>query len=134
MADGTIDIAFDGNNFQFALFDDTELPGMRVAQASLEYSSFGAGYMSGPATKQKRMWAISAIIPATQRASLETLYDAWDTERATGSNDAVVTLVDGLLAADTTVYNTVFTEPPTYSTVGRGRTRYLKVSTVLMEL
>lgn len=134
MADGSIDIAYDGHSYSFDKFNGTELPGQRIAQATLNYSALGVGYMTGPAVQQKHMWAISAIIPATDRPTLESLYDAWDAERSTGSNGAIVTLVDGLLGASTVTYNCVITEPPSYSTMGPGRSRYLNVSMVLMEL
>lgn len=133
MADGSIDIAFGSYQYSFNVFTDSTLPGMRQSQATLEYSSFGVGYLSGPAVAQKRMWTISAVIPADERQDLEDLFEAWDSLRATGSKDAVVTLIDGLIASSSTVYNTVFTEPPSYSTY-RGRSRYLIVTTVLMEI
>lgn len=134
MADGTIDIQYDTHSYSFSKFSGTELPGQRIAQATLNYSALGVGYMTGPAVQQKHMWAISAIIPAADRAVLESLYDAWDARRATGANDAVVTLVDGLLGASALEYNCAITEPPSYSTLGPGRSRYLNVSMVLMEL
>ena len=134
MADGTLDISYDVHSFSFDTFNSTELPGQRVSQATLNYSALGVGYMSGPAIQQKKMWAIDATIPASSRAALEALYEAWDLERSTGSYSAVVTLVDGLLAADTTTYDCVITEPPSYSTKGRGRSRYLNVAMVLMEI
>lgn len=134
MADGTIDIQYDIHSYSFDKFSGQELPGQRIAQATLNYSALGAGYLTGPAVQQKHMWAISAIIPSADRAVLETLYDAWDAERASGSNSAVVTLVDGLLGASAVSYDCVITEPPSYSTLGPGRSRYLNVSMVLMEI
>jgi len=141
MADGTLDISFvDTENantlysFSFDTFADETLPGQWISQAAVNYSSYGNAYLTGPAQRQRRMWAVNAVIPATSRASLEALYGAWDAVRATGSGDAFITLVDGLLAADTTEYTCAFSSPPAYSTFGRGRSRYLIVSTVLMEL
>jgi hypothetical protein len=134
MADGSIDIAYSTHSFSFTKFNSTELPQQRVEQASLNYSALGVGYMTGPAISQKKMWAIDAIIESSERDTLEALYAAWDARRATGANDAIVTLVDGLLSSSSTSYNCAITSPPSYSTKGKGRTRYLNVSMALMEL
>lgn len=134
MADGTLDISYSTHSFSFSKFNSNELPGQYIAQATLNYSALGVGYASGPAVPQKRMWAIDAIIKTSEKDTLEALYAAWDARRATGANDAVITLVDGLLGASTTTYDCMITQPPTFSTKGRGRTRYLNVTMALMEL
>lgn len=135
MANGTIDISFQGYTFQFKQFTDNDLPVTTVAQSNLSYSSFGTGYLSGPAVAQKKMWTISAIVARDDIQDLEDLFNAWDSVRATGSDSAYIELVDGLLFSSAAVRNVVFTSPPEYSGLGTGgRTRNLIVSTVLMEI
>lgn len=122
---GNIIIGYDTNTVTFSDFSGDDLPGTVLGQASLEFSQLGLGYAQGPARTQRKIWAIATYATTAQVATLNTIFTAWDSDRATSLNTAVVTVYDDLLREKTgnssiPITNTTafFTTPPTVSLVG----------------
>ena len=129
---GSITISYGSDSVEFTDFSGEDLPGQVLGQASLEFTQIGLGYSLGPARRQRKIWAIAAFATASQIATLNTIFDAWDLARSTSVNNALVSVVDDLLrektgntnipAVSTTAF---FTTPPTVSLVGSSNTLYL---------
>lgn len=128
-----IKVEYDGNDIEFENFTDTQFPRSYMAQASLEFSQLGTAYATGPARKQRKMWSISAIIKRTEVTTLMSLYEAWDSKRAEGSNLATVTLTDYLLLPNGDSYDVFITEPPAISKLGGGSNDHFVATMVMVE-
>jgi len=128
-----IKIEYATYEIEFENFTDTNFPRSYMAQASLEFSQLGTAYASGPARKQRKMWSISSIINRSQISDLSSLYEAWDTKRAEGSNLATVKLTDYLLSESGSVHQVFITEPPSLTKLGAGNNNDFVVVLVLVE-
>ena len=129
---GSITVSYGSDSVEFTDFSGEDLPGQTLGQASLEFTQIGLGYSLGPARRQRKIWAIAAFATPTQVATLNTIFDAWDTARSTSVNNALVNVVDDLLRERTgntsipTVSTTAFfTTPPTIAMVGSSNNIFL---------
>jgi len=129
---GSIVISRGTDAVVFTDFSGDDLPGTVLGQATLEFSQIGLGYAQGPARTQRKIWAIATYATSAQIATLNTIFTAWDTERATSLNTAVVSIYDDLLREKTgnssipiTYTDAFFTTPPTVSLVGRSNEIFL---------
>jgi hypothetical protein len=104
-----------------------------MSQASLEFSQIGTAYASGPARRQRQMWSISSHIRPSKWEEIRSLYEAWDTQRATGSNLAYVTVTDELIGS-AKAYKAFFTEPPALTKIAPSNNRDFIVTFVLVEV
>lgn len=103
-------------NFLFSQFTDGALPRSYVDSAAFTFSGTGAAIISGSASPQKRIWAISSPLPTTEAALFDAMYQAWDADRASGLS-AAVGIIDETFGA-TVNSSAVFSTPPTYSKFG----------------
>ncbi len=103
-------------NFVFSKFIGDELPRSYASSASLEFAVNGTVTMTGPAYKQKRIWAISSPMSNAQAAEFDAMYQAWDTDRGAGLSAAVG--VADTTFGPTVTTSAVFTTAPTYSKFG----------------
>lgn len=117
----------------FTHFADDQLPLAVISQASLEFTQLGLGYATGPARKQRKIWNVSAYVDQTQWSDLLSVFNSWDAQRATGSNTATVTVVDGLLGSSITT-KAFFTDNPTLTKVAPGNNVIFIVNFALTEV
>jgi len=129
---GSITISYGSYSVSFSEFSGEELPSSTLGQATLEFSQVGAGYAQGPARTQRKIWAIATYATSAQIATLNDIFNAWDTARSVSLNIAVVNVTDNLLREATgnssipTITTTAFfTTPPSVSLVGRSNERFL---------
>lgn len=102
-------------NVTFREFLNDELPSNWLSQADLKFSQFGVAYTTGPAKKQRRIWAIAAYADAAKVQSILNVFETWDTSRQT-TGLATVSVEDSLLSeytqADSVLTQAFFTTPP----------------------
>lgn len=138
---GSITVTYGATSVVLTQFSGDDLPSSTLGQANLEFSQIGLGYATGPARRQRKIWAIAAFVDATQIVQLNTIFDAWDTARSTALNTATVSITDNLFNQATgnsgipsTVTNAFFTTPPQYSKVGGSNNQIFLASFGLTEV
>lgn len=138
---GSITVSSGATSVVFTQFSGDDLPSSTLGQANLEFSQIGLGYATGPAKKQRRIWAIAAYVNASQIVQLNTIFEAWDTARSTSLNTATVSITDNLLNQATgnsgipsVTTDVFFTTPPQYSKVGGSNNETFLVSFGLTEV
>jgi len=129
---GSLTISYGSDSVSFTKFSGDDLPGSVLGQANLEFSQIGLGYATGPARTQRKIWAVATYATSAEIVTLNTIFTAWDTDRSTSLNTAVVNVVDDLLSQATgnssipTVTTTAFfTTAPSVSLVGRSNEIFL---------
>lgn len=129
---GSITITYGSDTVSFTEFSGDDLPGTTLGQATLEFSQIGLGYAQGPAKTQRKIWAVATYATSAQVATLNTIFTAWDSARASSLNTAYVAVTDDLLrqktgntSIPTVSTNAFFTTPPTVSLVGRSNEYFL---------
>jgi hypothetical protein len=129
---GSLTISYGSDSVSFTKFSGDDLPGSVLGQANLEFSQIGLGYATGPARTQRKIWAVATYATSAEIVTLNTIFTAWDTDRSTSLNTAVVNVVDNLLSQATgnssipTVTTTAFfTTAPSVSLVGRSNEIFL---------
>lgn len=132
MAAGDLSVNYGATTVTFDQFSGDDLPRAYLGQASLEFSALGAGYGTGPAKKQRRIWSIAAYATTAQVTNLFVIFEAWDTARATGTNTAEVNIQDELFGATVTAKG-FFTDPPKISKLGSGNNKLFLVTFALTE-
>lgn len=130
---GSITLSYGAYSVSFDKFSEDGLPRSYLSQASLNFSQLGVGYASGPVTRQKRIWTISAYITAAQYQSLISLFEAWEDERITGSNLATVSITDTTLGSTVSAAG-FFTTPPELSKLSGGNNTLFLLSAALTEV
>jgi len=103
-----------------------------VDTATLDFSATGTAIQSGSTRSARRIWAVSLLLNKDDAFDLQDLYEAWDTERASGGT-AVVSLTDQITGRNSFTANTVFTEAVNIELVGNGAPLY-RVSFSLTEV
>lgn len=103
-------------NFLFSEFLGSELPRSYFGSSSFSFSGTGAAVISGSASAEKRIWAISSPLPLAEAESFDAMYRAWDADRASGLS-AAVGIIDETFGV-TVNSSAVFSTPPTYSKFG----------------
>lgn len=99
-------------NLSFSDFTDQALPRSYGDSANLGRSANGATILTGPAFRQKYIWAISCIVPTADAESLDLLFRGWDTDRAAGLA-AAVGVLDETFGSPVSS-NTTFSTPPSF--------------------
>ena len=107
-------------SFTFENFTDNALPRTYQANASFSQSANGTSIISGPAYRQKYVWAISALVSTTEATSFDTMFQAWDTDRSNGL--AAACGVSDETFGSTVSSSAVFSTPPSYLRMGPGFT------------
>ena len=100
-------------NFQIDNFGDNAMPRSYVGSAAYSMSANGANILAGPAFSQKYQWVISTIMPTTEAQAFDSMFQAWDADRAAGLA-AACGVADQTWGA-TVNTNAVFVTPPTYT-------------------
>ena len=100
-------------NVQVDNFGDNAMPRSYVGSASFSLSANGANILGGPAFKQKYQWVISTIMPTVDAKYFDTMFQAWDTDRASGLA-AACGITDETWGPDVDT-SAVFVTPPTYT-------------------
>ena len=110
---------FDGetHSLEVALFSGDGLPRTVIQEAKLEFSAGGAAIASGPARRQRRVWAISAFLSGSEANDLEELHVAWDLDRAKGLA-AAVAITDATGFGDPVEASAWFSTAPSFSRAG----------------
>lgn len=106
-----------------------------VDSATLNFSATGSAVQSGSTRVARRLWTVNLLVKKEDAFTLQGLYEAWDSSRASGAN-AVVSITDEITVQDPTVpiqTLTVFTEPVSLEVVGNGTPLY-RVSFGLSEV
>lgn len=96
----------------FTEFTDSSLPRTYIADASYELSASGASILSGPAFRQKYIWAISCHQTPAKAQELDAMFRAWDEDRSNGYS-AAVGIVDQTFGPQVTASG-LFSTPPSY--------------------
>ena len=120
MAGPKIGISYTANagtvyNFEIDNFGDNAMPRSYVGSASFNLSANGTSILGGPAFKQKYQWVISTIMQTTDAESFDTMFQAWDTDRAAGLA-AACGIVDETWGPNVTT-DAVFVTPPSYTRI-----------------
>jgi hypothetical protein len=71
-------------NIIFDNFGSTDMPRTYQQGADFDRSAMGTNILTGPAYRQKYMWAMSSIVPTSQAESFDEMFQAWDTDRSAG--------------------------------------------------
>lgn len=107
-------------SFTFENFTDNALPRTYQSNASFSQSANGTSIISGPAYRQKYIWAISALVPTSEATSFDAMFQAWDTDRSNGL--AAACGVADETFGSTVSSSAVFSTPPSYIRMGPGFT------------
>lgn len=103
-------------NFVFRNFGGNEMPRTYTDTATFAQSANGTTILGGPAYQQKRLWAISSMIPTTEAENFDAMYRAWDADRAAG-HPVACGITDDTFGA-TVNTNVIFSTAPTYMRAG----------------
>lgn len=103
-------------NFVFSEFSGADLPRTYQSSVTFNSSSNGAAIVSGPAFRQKYLWAISSPLTAAEAADFDAMFRAWDTDRSNGLS-AAVGIIDQTFG-DEVNSSAVFSTAPTYTKMG----------------
>jgi len=103
-------------SFVFRNFGGNDMPRTYSDVATFNQSANGTTILGGPAFTQKRIWAISSMIPTTEAENFDAMYQAWDSDRASGYPVACG-VVDDTFGA-TVNASAVFSTAPTYMRAG----------------
>jgi hypothetical protein len=103
-------------SFTFDNFGDNSLPRAYQSTASFSQSANGTSILGGPAYRQKYLWVISSLITTVEAAQIDEMFQAWDTDRASGLAAAVG--VTDTTFGTTVNASAIISTPPTYSRMG----------------
>lgn len=103
-------------NFIFDNFGDNALPRSYQGTAAFSSSANGTSIISGPAYRQKYIWALSSIIPTPKAAEIDAMFQAWDTDRAAGL-PAALGITDQTFGPEIST-SAIISTPPTYVRMG----------------
>lgn len=138
---GSITVTYGSTSVVLTQFSGDDLPSSTLGQANLEFSQIGLGYATGPARRQRKIWAIAAFVDASQIVQLNSIFDAWDAARSTSLNASTVSVTDNLLreatgntSIPTTTTSAFFTTPPQYSKVAGNNNNIFLASFGLTEV
>ena len=102
--------------FIFDNFGDDALPRSYQASASFSESANGTSIVSGPAFRQKYVWVISSIVTKVEAESIDQMFQAWDTDRATGL-PAAFGITDNTFGPSLST-SAIVSTPPSYVRMG----------------
>lgn len=121
-----ITLTFGTNSVRLERFSGGGAQRSYVDSATLNFGATGSAIQSGFTRSVRRLWTVSTLATKEQTFALQTLYEAWDTLRATGAV-AIVQLRDEVTVADPAaplLKSTVFSEPLSVELVGNGSPLY----------
>ena len=99
-------------SFTFSEFSGAELPRTYQQTTSFTQSANGASIITGAPHRQKYIWAVSAPMLTTDAATFDAMFQAWDTDRASGLA-AACGVVDETFGT-TVNASAVISTPPSY--------------------
>ena len=97
-------------------FVDTNLPRSYGETGVFSTSANGSSILTGPAFAQKFIWAISTIMEKAEAEQVDSMYRAFDADRASGLSVAVGVL-DQTFGTDVST-SAVFSTAPSYEATG----------------
>jgi len=106
-------------------FGSTDMPRSYQDDAGFSRSITGSNILTGPAYRQKYMWAISSIVTRAEAETFDEMFRAWDTDRAAGLPVAVG-VFDNTFGADVNTSAVISVNPsyvrlsPTHTVVSFG--------------
>ena len=100
-------------SFQVDNFGDNAMPRSYVGSFDFTQSSNGTNILGGPAFAQKYQWVISTIMDTTDAQNFDTMFRAWDTDRAAGLT-AACGVIDNTWGPSVNT-SVVFVTAPTYT-------------------
>ncbi len=100
-------------NITFKEFDGREIARSYQSTASFDRSLTGTQILSGPPTRAKYIWTISAYITKEKALIVDELFRAWDLDRSTGLA-AAVGVLDQNFGPDING-SAVISTPPTFA-------------------
>lgn len=100
-------------NFQIDNFPDNSLPRSYVGAYDFSLSTSGSSVLSGPSYQDKYQWTIATIMSPADAVSFDSMYKAWDADRAEGKS-AAVGVSDETFGA-TVNTSAIFVTPPLYN-------------------
>ena len=103
-------------NFQIDNFGDNAMPRSYVGSMAYDMSASGASILGGPAYRQKYQWVISTLMQKLTAESFDTMFQAWDTDRAAGLT-AACGIIDETWGPDVDT-DVIFVTAPTYTYAG----------------
>ena len=103
-------------NFVIDNFDSTDLPRSYSNDAAFNKSANGTSIFSGPAYRQKYVWAFSTMMTTVKAAEFDEMFQAWDTDRS-GGLAAAVGITDETFGA-TVNTSAIFSTAPQYTRMG----------------
>lgn len=93
-------------------FTDSSLPRTYLSEAAYESSANGTTILSGPAYRQKYVWAVSCHMTPTKAQELDAMFRAWDIDRSNGYA-AAIGVVDETFGTQVST-SALFSTPPSY--------------------
>lgn len=70
--------------FELQYFTDEDLPRTYQGTAAFNTSANGSSILTGPAFRQKFIWAVSVYTNKQQAEGIDAMYRQWDSDRAAG--------------------------------------------------
>lgn len=119
---GTVKLTYSSStsfSLTMGIFLSNELPAQIQPLTTIEYSTAGAPYATGPSFKQRYLWTLEVLMDFQQFDYAKQLWAQWDTDRASG----LAALVD---VEDTTLPTTIagnawFIDPPKATRMGSSK-------------
>ena len=112
----SIGLAYTGTggsyNVVFENFTGAGIPRQYQEGTNFERTASGATSISGSGSRQKYIWAISAFVTPAEAQTLDSMFRAWDTDRASGQ-PVGCGLTDNCFGPELTT-TVLFTTPPSY--------------------
>jgi hypothetical protein len=90
----------------------------RAYEAAVQFTRgvSGQALIAGQSSRQKYIWAVSALVSEADAKTLDDMFKSWDADRATGAPVAVGITDQTLFDPLTT--SAIFSTPPTYRRSG----------------
>lgn len=99
-------------NFVLDNFGGFDYPRTYQQEVSYDQSANGASILSGPAYRQKYQWVITTMMPRQDANDFDAMFQAWDSDRASGL-PAACGITDETFG-DSLTTNAVFVTAPSY--------------------
>lgn len=135
MAAPGITLTFGAQTLRLERFNGAGAQRSYIDTASIQFSVTGSAVQSGSTRPTRKLWTISTVLEKDDAYDILDLYEAWDTERATGAV-AVLTLVDEITTRNPgapITASVVFSDPANIELIGNGSPLY-RVSFGLSEV
>ena len=104
-------------NLTFREFTGQEIGRTYLSQAEYSRAVSGSQILSGPPTRTKYLWTVSAPLQKADALVLDSMFRAWDEDRGTGIS-AAVGVLDQNFGPDVSG-SAVFSTPPIFTYVSK---------------